>query len=462
MLFNTIFKKSCQICCRNYSSSASKRLIVPDENVLRDISNNVYKPKKHPGRMENKIVEMPDTFVKAALNALEDYPVKAVLEASNKLTRHLKGRVPPMEKEEIKETVETVRQKVIKKYKDVVIKTEEDERRHLQIINNKVDNILREKIYNWEPIKYDVMKSLVYLLARSAPEYAVLVQIFGEIANRDPSFVPRGLFDFGSGVGTATWAANVYWKKHIFEYFNVDVSSDMNDLAQILLQGGRGTGLPIVKGTFYRQFLPASNAEYDLVVSAYSMLELPSLETRLEAVVNLWNKTQNYLVIVEQGTNAGFKVINEIRDFILQIDNKANVGHVFSPCPHDSVCPRFLANDGTPCNFEARYASLPIGQKSEYFKELYSYVVLKRGTRQDGTQWPRIVRPTLVRSRHTICRLCTASGKLDEAIFTAKKHGKAVYHCARSSKWGDLLPITLTENNTENSEPNSDENQSTH
>lgn len=37
-------------------------------------------------------------------------------------------------------------------------------------------------------------------------------------------------------------------------------------------------------------------------------MELPSLQTRLETVLNLWNKTQNYLVIVEQGTNAGFKV----------------------------------------------------------------------------------------------------------------------------------------------------------
>lgn len=100
----------------------------------------------------------------------------------------------------------------------------------------------------------------------------------------------------------------MYWKSHIFEYFNVDSSRDMNDLALILLQGGKGTG-KLPKGTFYRQFLPASKIMYDLVVCAYSLLELPSLKDRLQTIVNLWNKTERYLVIVEQGTNAGFKVI---------------------------------------------------------------------------------------------------------------------------------------------------------
>lgn len=58
------------------------------------------------------------------------------------------------------------------------------------------------------------------------------------------------------------------------------------------------------------------------------MFELPSLQTRLETILNLWNKTSGYLVVVEHGTNAGFKIINEIRDFILQLNSDC---HVFSP-----------------------------------------------------------------------------------------------------------------------------------
>lgn len=71
--------------------------------------------------------------------------------------------------------------------------------------NNYTRKSFREKIYNWKPIKYEVYNSLVYLLGRAPAEYAVLLKIFGEIAYRDKEFVPRSLFDFGSGVGTVTW-----------------------------------------------------------------------------------------------------------------------------------------------------------------------------------------------------------------------------------------------------------------
>ncbi|KAG5893361.1 hypothetical protein JTB14_000126 [Gonioctena quinquepunctata] len=425
-------------------SSYARASVVPEEYVINNIHNNVYKPRKHPGIIQPKAVLIPEPFIKASINAIEDYPVKALIESGEKLGRHLKGRVPPMEKEEMKEKVQSIQQRVLSRYANAPITTKEDEDRLKQTIQNKVKSIISEKIYNWKPIKYDVYHSLLYLLNRSAAEYAVLVKLFGEIEARNPRFKPKSLFDYGSGVGTATWAANTYWKQYIFEYFNVDISRDMNDLAQTLLQGGKATGKMSTRGVFYRQFLPASKLTYDLVISAYSMLELPTLETRLETILNLWNKTEKYLVIIEQGTNAGFKVVNELRDFILRIKKDPNVGTVFSPCPHDDTCPRFLLDDGTPCNFEVTYFSLPIGGASETKKELYSYVILEKGNADEaGRKWPRLVRPTLIRSKHSICRMCTARGKLEEVIFTASKHGKTMYHCARASKWGDLLPVKV-------------------
>lgn len=54
-------------------------------------------------------------------------------------------------------------------------------------------------------------------------------------------------------------AAKQYWEKHLFEYFNVDSSSVMNDLSLRLLQEGRENKTPLIKGVYYRQFLPAAN-----------------------------------------------------------------------------------------------------------------------------------------------------------------------------------------------------------
>ncbi|CAH0545682.1 unnamed protein product [Brassicogethes aeneus] len=424
-------------------STTSKINVTPNEEIINDLESKVVRLRDHPGICKPRNVTVPDTLLKALINVTEDQPLSQLVKTGKDLSRHLKGKVPPMEQAEVKETEKKAYDRVLSKHKNVEINNESDKERFMQMVRNKVKDILREKIYNWKPVDYDDYNSLVYLISRFAPEYAVLVRIFGEIHKRDENFRPKSFFDFGAGVGTAMWAANLYWKQYLFEYFNVDSSSSMNDLSQILLQGGRGNQVPL-KGVFYRQFLPANNTTYDIVVSAYSLLELPSLEARLKTILNLWNKTEKYLVIVEQGTNAGFKVVNEIRDFILQVDKKYGTGHVFSPCPHDSICPRFTLDDGTPCNFEIKYMPLPFDGHPEAKRELFSYVVLKKGEKNShDSEWPRVVRTPLIRSKHTICRMCTSNGDIREVIFTSKKHGKTTYHCARATKWGDLLPMTL-------------------
>lgn len=51
-------------------------------------------------------------------------------------------------------------------------------------------------------------------------------------------------------------------------------------------------------------------------------------------ILNLWNRCDGYLILVEQGSNAGFKLINEARDFILHLNEKSEtkvLGHAFAP-----------------------------------------------------------------------------------------------------------------------------------
>lgn len=107
-------------------------------------------------------------------------------------------------------------------------------------------------------------------------------------------------------------------------------------------------------------------------------------------------------------------------------------------------------NDKTPCNFQVRYSPLSFNQtKGDPIAERFSYVVFRKGPPIDP-QWHRLVRETLVRTRHTFCRLCTTEGKIREIVVTQKKHGKEVYQCASSSRWGDRLPMTIE--NLESSE----------
>lgn len=419
-----------------------------NEDVFKSITNSEYKPRKHPGVNQSKTITLPDNFLAAVQKVFADYSIKTFWDSAQRFNRYLKSRHPPMENKDIKKVIKTARQDVVSSIDDIQINSDEDYKRVNQSINDKVTNVLKSKVYNWQPINYDLNNSLIYLLARSAQEYAVLFKIMNEITLQDPTFQPRSMFDFGSGVGMGTWAAASFWKKYIYEYFNVDISRDMHDLAEVLLQGGSTTGNKELKGVFYRQFLPASKNTYDLVICSYSLLELPSLKSRMEMILNLWNKTENYFIVVEQGTKPGFKVINEIRDFVLQLNEGKCGGYVFSPCPHDYICPKYVNDKQNVCNFPVQYFPLPMSTHKQVHYELYSYVIFKKGCRNSNSpEWPRLVEPTLVRSKHSICRMCTSDGKLKEIIFSSSKHGKPLYYCAKKTQWGDRLPVIINDEN---------------
>ena len=135
------------------------------------------------------------------------------------------------------------------------------------------------------------------------------------------------------------------------------------------------------------QFLLQSTVtlKYDLVVSSNSLLELPSAQDRLSTLHSLWERveTGGYLVLADTGTNAGFHVIAEARDYLNQISRLASEqteqeggeeeeeaggpsltgGHCVSPCPHDGLCPRHSL-DSIPCNFPVRYGEPRISADS--------------------------------------------------------------------------------------------------
>ncbi len=74
-----------------------------------------------------------------------------------------------------------------------------------------------------------------------------------------------------------------------------------------MLGGREKESLPA--GIFYRMGMPSSRElTYDLVTCTHSLLDLPDEKTRLTTVDKLWRKTGGYLVLIENGTNAGFQV----------------------------------------------------------------------------------------------------------------------------------------------------------
>lgn len=64
-------------------------------------------------------------------------------------------------------------------------------------------------------------------------------------------------------------------------------------------------------------------------------MELQNAKARMEKLQTLWQKCDGYFVIIENGTKAGFRLINEAREFVLQqirdTEQDGETGHLFAP-----------------------------------------------------------------------------------------------------------------------------------
>ncbi|XP_015121194.1 methyltransferase-like protein 17, mitochondrial [Diachasma alloeum] len=433
--------------CSSLILNKAKPVVELDEGTRNALEKNEIKPRKHAGVVYRRTTELPEWVTKGITSLIEEYPKQQLREDSAKFYRHFKGRHPPIEKEEFEAKFDDIKKELRqeKRYENV---TPEVEEKLDKQVSSKALQVLKTNVqYSSSAVKYDSYTSILYMMTRSAPDYAILYKIFHEIKARDGDFEAKNLLDFGSGIGTVSWAAAQLWPT-LKEYVCIDASTEIISLAEELAKHAD----PKIKGIFHRQYLPVTAVpKFDVVVSAFTLFDLPDRKSRLEVILSLWRKTERYLVLVEQGTNAGFQIINEARDFILHIIESSNKregtpqGYIFSPCPHESKCPKIAVDDGTPCNFQASYIAFTLMNAKFSKKERYSYVVFKKGGGRDENEkkWPRLVRPTLVRSRHSICRMCIPNGKLMEVFFSVGKHERPVYYCARSSEWGDRLPIEI-------------------
>ena len=362
-------------------------------------------------------------------------------------------------------------------------------------IQKKTETLFQRRIATLEAqakhIQYDVNASWAYLLGKASFDYATMYNIMSDIKKRtgqlstgnklkdnvisetetdkvQTPFQPRTLFDFGSGVGTSLWAA-----KEIFgemsEVFCVDSSQHMTDMAiSLILKGHKQHTLPA--GYTFRVHIPRDDLiNYDLVTCSHTLLHIPTELERINIVDNLWRKTSNggFLILAENGTNAGFQVIQEARHYLSQIiqqnepdtpsqdvadftdfavtddesvgernDSYSDercfqqrgkdhnlIGHLFSPCPHTKTCPRYEF-DSIPCNFDFRYRNFPLEKINKSIRDnvnegRYSYLVFRKGVKTEDCEWPRVVEPVKSCNHgHSICRMCTPRGTLEELLIS--------------------------------------------
>ncbi|XP_012608278.2 ribosome assembly protein METTL17, mitochondrial isoform X1 [Microcebus murinus] len=393
--------------------------------------------RKHPGILHLPHVRLPQALADAAQLLLLESAMRNVEKQVQTLTNYLWSRHLPVEPEELQRRAMDLE----KKFLDNPDLSQTEEKLHGTVLR-----ALRRTTYHWQELSYNDGLSLVYMAARLDGGFAAVSRAFHEIRTRIPEFQPQTLMDFGSGIGSVTWAAHSTWGQSLREYVCVDSSAAMLGLAEKLLKGGSESGKPNVPGVFFRQFLPVSpKVQFDVVVSAFSLSELPSKAARTEVVQTLWRKTGHFLVLVENGTKAGHCLLMDARDLVLKGKEKLTLdprpGFVFAPCPHELPCPQLTASKLLACSFSQAYHPIPFSWNKKPKEEKFSMVILARGSPEEANRWPRITQPILKRPRHVHCHLCCPDGNMQHAVITARRHGRDLYRCARSSSWGDLLPV---------------------
>lgn len=99
------------------------------------------------------------------------------------------------------------------------------------VLMKEVDAELKKKFVAWRPLDLARKdKALTYALARFAPNLAAIRRVLVEF-ERDKTFIPQSVLDYGSGCGTTFWACQEKWPKQVKEYCMVDPCQEMNDLA---------------------------------------------------------------------------------------------------------------------------------------------------------------------------------------------------------------------------------------
>ncbi|KAI8869232.1 Rsm22-domain-containing protein, partial [Ramicandelaber brevisporus] len=312
-----------------------------------------------------------------------------------------------------------------------------------------------------------------YLASRLSGSFAAVTNVFSEAARDSRVPTPTSVLDFGTGPGTAIWAAHARWGNSINSYTGIDISEPMLDSAEALLsqpaeQFINSTHTPIPqdletaspdwdarpspdKVSLLRYLTPLrDDAEptHDLVVAAFTLSELPTPAIRADTVNQLWRRTRQTLVVIDHGSLNGSELVRAVRSQLLETGDAEIIG----PCQHAGTCP--MTGTQQACMFSQRYwisglSRTMTGDKRDLNDQRYSYIIIKRKNEEEGapgqlvstdpSKWARVMIPPIKKTGQVLADVCTSEGTLERQLFS-KRLGKEVYRALRKTMWGDLVP----------------------
>ncbi|XP_017231438.1 uncharacterized protein LOC108205856 isoform X1 [Daucus carota subsp. sativus] len=272
-----------------------------------------------------------------------------------------------------------------------------------------------KSLYGETGLKYREDQTVAYVASRMPAVFSACRRVLSEVRRRVPGFSPHRVLDFGAGTGSAMWAVREVWPQSLERFNLIEPSQSMQRAGQSLIKDLKD--LPLIQSYSSIQSLTQSinkaEREHDLVIASYVLGEIPSLKDRITIVRQLWDLTQDILVLVEPGTPHGANIISQMRSHILWKEKRKNRksegtsngasidfmtlksdAHIVAPCPHDGACP--LDKTGKYCHFVQRLertTSQRAYKRSKgqplrgYEDEKFCFIAFRRGQRPRES-WP--------------------------------------------------------------------------
>jgi len=477
--------------CHNHTATEERY------GYTKNSEEYLQKDTSTEGILHIGITKLPDPLKDSLQLFLQNKSKKQITADGIKLSRHLKNRGRPThstwtkykhqhqgKKEDRKDVKHFSIEEAVKEglvdahHLPITADTHENDEDDVNK-KQKKKQMKRPKLVEYSMVRYGKRETSAYIASQLPSVYGATYRALHEIKQRLPEYSPQTLLDFGSGSGMSVWASNSIWNGTMKEYQCIDASEDMNNAAEYLLRGSKDINEPLkIPNVYFKRFLPLSNQiMYDIVISSFTLTEMPFRSQRLQAIKTLWRKTNDFLIIVEPGNNEGFDTTLAARDFVTQFCSEENAsvvgyqesldpfddfdiefnsnedeGHIFAPCPHEQTCARsIIETRDHPCNFNQK-VELSFSQRNSplrrhgHYSESFSYIILKKGkensTDESTKGWTRILKPIKSRKGHVLCELCCSNGNIEKHIITKKKD-PYIYKAARHRlNWGDMLPLS--------------------
>ena len=251
---------------------------------------------------------------------------------------------------------------------------------------------------------------IAYLIMRLPATYAVLRKVLSMVE------IPARVLDCGAGPGTSIFALE---GMGVQELTLIEKDHEFIKLGQKLQPAS-----PFQVSWKHASFLHLKE-KADLILFSYSLNEIPQSELH-SVITKAYHCTENFLIVIEPGTPAGFQRIHQVRSQLLELGMS-----IHAPCPHHLKCPLYHAKDW--CHFSVRLARTSMHRILKdgvlgYEDEKYSYLIASKTPYSPSGE--RVIRSPIKRKGHTKVSLCSAAGLIEKTV-TGKMR--------KSLEWGALL-----------------------